>query len=540
MKKLLFLLIILSCIITVNAQSWQDTVAKIEKLFSRYKPSGPGAELSISRHGELIFSKAWGMADLEHNVPLTTQFVTEAGSVSKQFTAAAILLLEQEGKLSLNDPLKKYIPEMPEYGNQITLRQMMQHTSGLKDWGAIAAIAGWPRSTKTYNNYDALEIIVRQKTLNHKPGDEYLYSNSNYNLFAIIVERLSGMSLSEYTRKKIFEPAGMRSTEWRDNFKKVVPNRVIAYSKASVTYFTDMPNEYVYGNGGLLTTTEDLVRWVNYYSNGKLGNPSLLQKQIATSKFNNGNDHNYAAGLLITKYRGKDLWTHSGATASYRANLDYFPESKLSIAFLSNTSEFDNDNTLNLTNELRNIFCAAPPPAEKKAELPAYNMTTEKLQSYEGWFVNSRTGQGVKLSVKNEKLNSSAGGAMTAMADNKFMLGTNNIEFLPGNKELNFINGSSDTTLFTRADSAMLTDKKIQKYTGEYYSEETDAKIKVILKNGKLYLKQREDEIEMKPTYHNGFETAYGPVMFEMSKKTVKMRISLGRARKVEFIKIKN
>jgi CubicO group peptidase (beta-lactamase class C family) len=207
MKKLLLSVCFVTVYLFTTAQSWQDTVSKIEKLFARYKPSNPGAQLAISRNGKVIFSKAWGMADLEHNSPLTTESVTEAGSVSKQFTAAAILLLEQQGKLSLDDNVRKHIPEMPDYGYPITLRQMMQHKSGLKDWGAIAGIAGWPRSTKTYNNEDALYIICNQKTLNHKPGDEFLYSNSNYNLFAFIVQRVSGMSLADFTKKNIFEPA---------------------------------------------------------------------------------------------------------------------------------------------------------------------------------------------------------------------------------------------------------------------------------------------------------------------------------------------
>ncbi|HEX6170480.1 MAG TPA: serine hydrolase domain-containing protein, partial [Chitinophagaceae bacterium] len=232
MKKLYLFIILLNACLVGKAQSWQDTVSQIEKLFARYKPGKPGAQLAISRNGKIIFSKAWGMADLEHNVPLTTESITEAGSVSKQFTAAAILLLEQQGKLSLDDDLRKYVPELPDYGYKISLRHMMQHKSGLKDWGAVAAIAGWPRTTKTYNNEDALYIISNQKTLNHKPGDEYIYSNSNYNLFAIIVQRVSGMSLAEYTRKYIFEPAGMKHTQWRDNYKRIVPNRAIAYSRS--------------------------------------------------------------------------------------------------------------------------------------------------------------------------------------------------------------------------------------------------------------------------------------------------------------------
>ena len=146
-------------------------------------PENPGCQLSISRNGQVIFTKAWGMADLEHNVPITTNSIFEAGSVSKQFTAAAILLLEQQGKLSLNDNVRKYIPEMPEYGTPITLRQMLHHTSGIREWSDIVELTAWPRGKKFYTNQDVLEIIVRQKHLNNKPGDEFLYSNSNYLLF---------------------------------------------------------------------------------------------------------------------------------------------------------------------------------------------------------------------------------------------------------------------------------------------------------------------------------------------------------------------
>lgn len=365
MKKLTLLIAFFAIFLFASSQTWQDTVLRIEKLFARYKPGIPGAQLAIARNGSVIFSKAWGMADLEHNVALTTESVTEAGSVSKQFTAAAVLLLEQQGKLSLDDNVRKYIPELPDYKDVITLRQMMQHKSGLKDWGAVAAIAGWPRSTKTYNNDDALYVISNQKTLNHKPGAEYLYSNSNYNLFAIIVQRVSGMSLADFTRKNIFEPAGMKHTQWRDNFKRVVPNRAIAYAKIGSAYQTNMPNEYVYGNGGLLTTAEDLLIWNNYYLNGKLGTPSLLEKQLSTSRLNSGIMHSYAAGLFVGTYRGWKYTTHDGATASYRANLVAYPELGLSIAWLSNSSEFDND-TLNVAAKIEELFIPQKTVESKK------------------------------------------------------------------------------------------------------------------------------------------------------------------------------
>ncbi|MBC7889308.1 MAG: beta-lactamase family protein [Ferruginibacter sp.] len=521
--------------------SWTDTAARIENIFSRYKPNNPGIQVAVSRNGLLLFSKAWGMADLEHAVPLTTSSVTEAGSVSKQFTAAAILLLEQEGKLSLDDGVRKYIPELPEYERPVSIRQMMQHTSGLKDWGSIAAIGGWPRSTKTYSNEDALYIISRQKTLNNQPGDEFIYSNSNYNLFAIIVKRVSGMSLYDFCRKKIFDSAGMKHTEWRANFRKIVPNRAIAYSKGGEGYLTNMPNEYVYGNGGLLTTTEDLVKWNDYYAGGKLGNPSLLQKQITSGKLTNGIQHNYAAGLFIEKYRGLDLWTHNGATAGYRSNLDYFPSLGLSIAWLSNTSEFDG-NPFNLSIALREIFVPKPPTETAIKQPPAITLDAEKLKTLTGWYRNSRDGSGINLFIKDALLNSNTGLWIKPVADNIFMVGYNKIEFLPGNQRIWFITPAKDSTLFTRMDSANINAGNLEEYTGEYYSDETETKFAVQAKNGKLVLLQKpSNEFVLKPTYKDGFESAAGPVWFERDKKKkiIQLKISVGRARNIRFDKMR-
>ena len=538
MKKLTFTIVCLILCLLAKPQSWPDTIAQIEKIFSRYKPANPGAQLAISRNGNIIFSKAWGMADLEHNAPLTTQSITEAGSVSKQFTAAAILLLEQQGKLSLDDDVRKYVPELPDYGYKISLKQMMQHKSGLKDWGAIAGIAGWPRTTKTYNNDDALYIIANQKTLNYKPGDEYLYSNSNYNLFAIIVQRVSGMSLADFTKKNIFEPAGMKNTQWRDNYKRIVPNRAMAYSKSGPGYQTNMPNEYVYGNGGLLTTAEDLLAWCNYYLNGKFGTPSLLPKQIATSAFNNGVMHAYAAGLFTGEFRGWKFVSHDGATAGYRANLEAYPELGLAIAWLSNTSEFDSD-TLNVAGAIGDFFVPVKKAEEKRTTPSPIAITKEKLSSYTGWFRNSRSGGGVRFYLQNDKLFATQVGQLTPIAENTFVTGNNRVEI---NKNgFLFINGAKDSIYFTKADSARVDEQSLNEYAGEYYSEEAEAKFYIVIKNGKVVLQQKpKTELPLSPTYRDGFESPAGTVYFEReNNKIVRLKISVGRARNVEFKKIK-
>ena len=459
----------------IQAQTWQDTVRTIETLFARYHPDAPGCELAISRNGQLLYSKAWGMADLEHHTPLTTTAPTEAGSVSKQFTAAAILLLQQQGKLSLDDDIRKYIPELPDYGKLIRLRYLMHHTSGIRDWGSIAAIAGWPRTTKTYSNADALDIITRQQALNNTPNDQFIYSNSNYNLLAIIVQRVSGMSLADFTRKYIFLPAGMTHTSWRDDHKRVVPDRAIAYAlRKDSSYETNMPNEDAYGNGGLLTTAEDLLKWNNFYQNKNPGGPDFLKQQLSTDSLNDGKPNNYGAGLFIGHEFGQPFIFHIGATASYRAYLATFPDSHWSIAWLSNTSAFDMG--ANLPILVIDLFMIHPSSkivtedvtlSDTKTELV---LSPEELQPYTGYYYSTEAQTGFTVQLKDRQLwlsrPPSTLFAIHPTAKDSFetsgfpfdgQLGT--INFVPGNGAFKQMLVSIDRALnvkFTRADKPPL------------------------------------------------------------------------------------
>ena len=397
---LILLLLPLSCL----AQLGLDTTQKIEKIFSVYTAGSPGGMLSISRNGQLVYSKAWGLADLEHSVPLTTSSVTEAGSVSKQFTAAAILLLEQQGKLSVGDDIRKYIPEMPVCGPPIFIRHLLHHTSGIRDWGAIAALAGWPRGSKNYTNGDALDIIIHQKALNFPPGDQYSYSNSNYNLLAIIVQRVSGMPLAEFTKKFIFDPAGMIHTQWRDDHNRIVPNRAIAYQQHQGIWETNMPGEDAYGNGGLLTTTEDLLKWNDFYTNGKLGSRSLLDNQLTTEPLNNGNPNHYAAGLFIGKKWGYDMISHDGATAGYRARLESFPQLHLDVAWLSNNPRIDGGR---LIEQLEALFIPNAQPVlqqTRNSNDELYIPLKHPLASYTGSYYSEEAQAAIEIKEKDNQL----------------------------------------------------------------------------------------------------------------------------------------
>ena len=304
--------------------------------FPRGTSRRPGAPSACRPSGRILLEKAYGMADLEHGVPNRPDTIFEAGSVSKQFTAAAVLLLARDGKLSLDDPVRRHIPELPDYAAPITIRQMLHHTSGLRDWGSIEWIAGWPRGTRVYTHAHVLDILQRQRALNFPPGTQWSYSNSGYNLSAIIVSRVSGESFAEFTRKRIFEPLGMTRTSWRDDFTRIVKDRAIAYAESDGRYAQDMPFENVHGNGGLLTTVGDLLRWNENFVTPKVGDAGFIHLMQTSGMLGNGRETGYAYGLALASHKGLAEFRHSGTTGSYRAYLARFPESHVSVAVLCN------------------------------------------------------------------------------------------------------------------------------------------------------------------------------------------------------------
>ncbi|MBK1441168.1 beta-lactamase family protein [Parapedobacter sp. ISTM3] len=336
-----------------HAQPATDFALRIDSLLSSYQAADPGLSLTISQGGQTIYHKHIGMANLEYGVPVTDSTIFEAGSVSKQFTATAILLLAQDGQLTLDDPARKYVPELPEYAHTITIRHLLNHTSGLKDWGALAGLGGWPRGSREYTNNLALGYIVKQPTLNNVPGDEYIYSNSNYTLLTIIAERVSGQKLPEFTQMRIFDHLGMRSTSWRDNHQRVVKGRATGYSRSQEGFATDMPFENTYGHAALLTTTKDLDKWNRSWRSTPLGAPNLLKLRTETGVLNDGTPITYASAVMVDEYLSHPRVYHTGSTAGYRALLTYYPTEDLSIALLSNNGS---TNVGNINNGLAAIF----------------------------------------------------------------------------------------------------------------------------------------------------------------------------------------
>jgi CubicO group peptidase (beta-lactamase class C family) len=324
----------------------------VDEVFAKWTTSTPGCAVGVAIAGTPVLMKAYGMADLEHDVRNTPETIFEAGSVSKQFTAMAIMLLAKDGKLSLDDPVRKYVPELPDYKVPLTIRHLLTHTSGLRDWGSVESIAGWPRTSRAYTHAHVVDIVSRQESLNFTPGDHYSYSNTGYNLSAIIVARVSGMSFADFSKQRIFTPLGLTSTSWRDDHTRIVKGRAIAYSERDGAFRIDMPFENVHGNGGLLTTVGDLLKWNENFVHPVVGDESIVTAMRTTGRFNDGKPQDYALGLMIGELRGVKNVNHSGSTAGYRAHLNRFPDAHTSVAVLCNGSTGDATRAANHVSEI--------------------------------------------------------------------------------------------------------------------------------------------------------------------------------------------
>ncbi len=390
MKRYVFLLAVSWWALSQPAAVQQAPAAAVDALFARWTPSTPGCAVGVGADGAPVLERGYGMADLEHDEANSANTVFEAGSVSKQFTAAAVLLLARDGKLRLDDPVRKYIPELPDYGVPLTIRHMLTHTSGLRDWGEVAGIAGWPRGSRVHTHAHVLDIVSRQKSLNFTPGSNWSYSNTGYNLAAIIVARVSGKSFAEFSRERIFAPLGMTHTSWRDDYTRIVKHRAIAYEQGADGYHEDMPFENVHGNGGLLTTVGDLLRWNENFVSPVVGDKAFIAEEQTPGRFNDGREHEYALGLYVRPYRGVPEVGHSGSTAGYRAYLARYPNQHLSVAVLCNAG---NANATQYAHSIAELYLGSAlgpaPSAPARAPSPAQVRPMTDPEQFVGRYFSS-------------------------------------------------------------------------------------------------------------------------------------------------------
>ncbi len=380
--------------------------AKVDAVFQKMdSTASPGCALSVMKDGKIVYERGYGMADLDHNVAITPTTAFHVASMSKQFTAASILMLAQQGKLSLDDPARKYIPELADFGTPVTIRELMHHTSGLRDQWDLLGLSGWRYSLDLITNDDVLYVVSHQKELNFPPGTKFLYSNTGFTLLGEIVKRVSGQSLRGFTTTNIFEPLGMRNTHFRDDHAEIVKNIAYGYAPDKETFKLSVTNFDTVGATSLMTTVEDLALWDENFYNPRVGGPQLMKQMLERGKLNSGEKLAYASGLVIGTYRGLNTVDHGGADAGYRADLIRFPDQHFSAACLCNLATA---NPSDLTRKVAEIYLAKemkPEEAAKADDSKPVELTAPQMQARVGTYGNVKDEDDfVRWVIKDGKL----------------------------------------------------------------------------------------------------------------------------------------
>ena len=323
---------------TPPASRLPSPASAIDALFAQWNAKdSPGCAVGVFQNGAVAYARGFGSASLEHDVPITPDSVFYAGSVSKQFTAMAAALAIQQGKLAYDDPIHKYLPELPAYADTIKVRHLVHHTSGLRDYNTLLLIAG-RRDEEAWDNRAVLRITARQKALNFEPGAEHLYSNTGYTLLATIVERATGTPFAEFADANIFKPLGMTATHYHVDARRLVKGRALAYAGRSGAWTLSTPINERVGAGGLYTTIPDLLKWDENFYTAKVGGADVIKQVQTPGSLDSGAPLRYAWGLQIAEYRGVRVIEHSGSLGGYRAHLLRAPSLHGSVALLCNTA----------------------------------------------------------------------------------------------------------------------------------------------------------------------------------------------------------
>ena len=513
MKILIFYLLSITTASAVFAAD--KTTERVHQLFASFdKPGSPGCSVGVIRNGNFDYKKSFGFASLELGVPVTPESVFYMGSVSKQFTAASVVLAAEQGYLSLDDDVHKYIPELLDYGHPVTLRQMLHQTSGFRDFFDLLALSG--RDPGDVSPTEILKLITRQKGLNNVPGEEWIYSNSNYFLLAEVVQRATKMSLARFAAKNIFRPLGMTHTLFYDDNALVVPNRVAAYGPGKNGNFqVDWSTTYdLVGGGGLMSNLDDLLLWDrNFYSN-KLGKGTLLKELLSHGVLNNDNQINYAMGLSLGDYRGLPTVEHNGALFGYRTGFLRFPQQRFSVIVLCNLSS---TNTESLSHQIADLYL-------QRNFAPASNALHVSsgfpdAANFAGTYFDPGTKTIYKFAADHGNL--VGWGAMLRRIDaNKFYdLGGNVITFDKANGIMHASLRVPEKVYFSgdRVQPVEPNGAELTKLEGNFYSEELGVTYALFVDRGRLTVKKPDNTTTpLDAVTHNEFYSDnFGTIVFD-------------------------
>lgn len=531
----------------------RSNAARVDAVFAQWdRPDSPGCAVSVSRDGDLIFSQGYGSANLDHGVPNTADTVFHVASLSKQFTAAAIALLALDGALSLDDDVREYVPELPDFGATITIRNLLHHTSGIRDQWELLILNGWRYSQDLITDDDVMSVIAMQKHLNFMPGERHLYSNSGYTLLARIVERVSGRNLRRFANERLFAPVGMQRTFFRDNFREVVAGQAYGYVPVGDTFELGVTNFDTVGATSLLTTANDLARWAGFYGAELVGGSPFVELMAENGRLNDGSEVDYAFGTVRGEYRGLDIVEHSGSDAGYTAHFMRFPAQRTAIACLCNVPA----DASGLARRMADIFLAG---ALSPAVGPRDKQESEKLQAtanretgsaQAGYYWHDELDEFLEISATDSDYHVHNWGMVLQLhplSKGRFRVGGYGVilRFLADHDDLPAVEldwGNGEPVTYAGVSPVAISAIERSDYVGSYSSDEIGVPYQVIVDDaGTLYL-------EWPKYYRQPLRPGFRDVFFSNNAGTIRFsrnadeavegfQLSRGRSRGINFDK---
>ncbi len=473
---------------------------KIDSIFKNFNDiNKPGATVAVVKNQKIVFKKGYGSANLEYGIPNSPSTIFHIASVSKQFTVFSILLLEKEGKLSFDDDIRKYIPEVPDFGKIITLRHLASHTSGMRDQWTLLSLAGW-RDDDVFTKEHILKLVSQQNELNFNPGESYMYCNTGFTLLAEVVARISGKTFAEFTQERIFKPLNMINTLFYDDHEKIVKNRAYSYhSESDKKYKKSVLNYANVGATSLFTTVEDLALWSMNFSSNIVGDKNIISKMNTLAVLNNGETFGRAYGQFVDKYKGLNQIQHSGSDAGYRSYLGRFPDQDFAVMVFSNLAQ---SNPRSLALQVTDLYLKDSFEKESNATITSkidveyIKIPSEQLENLSGHFWNEDQKYARKIYVKNDTLRYFRGEgnehSLVPITPKEFKMIGLNIDLRvmfsnPNEKRMMTVLINDDEPIisyeFTPPNYEIL---ELKEFLGEYFSPELNTTYKAILKDDKI------------------------------------------------------
>ncbi|HLZ87596.1 MAG TPA: serine hydrolase domain-containing protein [Puia sp.] len=542
--KLLFIggLLLVLCCLHGYSQVGDSLAKKIDATFSEWdRTNSPGVALAILKDGKIIYKRGYGMSNLEYGIAISPASIFHVASISKQFTAAAIQRLALEGKLSLDDDVRKYIPDMPNFGHTITIRNLVHHTSGLRDQWDLQWLAGW-REGDLITEEDVLDMMKRQQALNFVPGDEYLYCNTGFTLLGVIVKKVTGVSLRNYTDSVFFKPLGMSSTHFHSDHTEIVPNRTSAYDRDGERWAIDIPVFDTYGATSLFTTVEDLAKWDENFYTARVGGKAFIDSLLQPGVFNNGRPQNYASGLVIGEYKGRATVEHSGSDAGYRANFLRFPDQHFSVIILANLG---NISPSDLCHKVADIFLPPRPGLITRVTI----VDSAMVSRWAGDYLEATSKARLKMEpLISPSMNSGTlmlnGVALTPRNDSVFVHPNNGVEYrfysMGARVRLILRAPGMQDRLYEKVKKITVSLAGLEEYTGAFYSKEVDARYTLFMKDYTLQVKMPRNEAMELTQYTKDLFTGPFTVEFLRDKKgkVSGFLLTTPRSRNIRFEKM--